>query len=314
MATSSVSSHQSLSPSPQESPDLSTPATTCDDVEIFSSSSNVAPQHAFPLAEYIPLGCLRGTLSSKIDRSEWEEVHQIGLISPFFALAELESLLAKLLEAQWVRISAGSPFGFIVLRLYVLPDDLGHSTIDRSSKSLRLGLLKLVEAVDVSMKTWKGRPRETCKFDLWASGVNHSLFWLFNTLPSPSPTPSRIPDRFSRLPAEELLEPDPCIPGLTAKLFRYQARSVAAMIEREAAPRQIVDPKFERRTTPDGRIYYYSPREILFRRIPTYYECNRGGILAETMGYGKTLICLALILATKHHMYVEYLTSCRLLS
>jgi hypothetical protein len=305
MAHSSASSHQSISPSPVDSPNLSTPATTCDDAEIFSSSSSVIPKHAFPLTEYIPVGCLLGSPTSKIDRSEWEEIHQINFISPFLALAESEPLLAKLLEAEWIRILAGSPSGFIVLRIHVLPDDLGHSAIDRSSKSLRLALARLIESLDVSEKTWKGRPGESCKFDLWASGVNHSLFWLFNTLPSPSPVPFRIQDRFSRLPAEELLEADPCIPGLTAKLFRYQARSVAAMIEREAAPQQNVDPRFEPRTTPKGQNYYYSPRDMLFRQRPVYYECNRGGILAETMGYGKTVICLALILATKYHLYVH---------
>ena len=39
----------------------------------------------------------------------------------------------------------------------------------------------------------------------------------------------------------------------------------------------------------------------MFLRHARYYEACKGGILAETMGLGKTVMCLALILATKDH-------------
>jgi hypothetical protein len=270
-------------------PNFSTPATTCDDAGVPASKPTAGLDHTFPLTEYIPLGCLLGPNTFRTERSQWEEVSQTGIVSEVLALRNLEPLLAKLLEAQWIRMLVGSPLGFLVLRVYVLPDDIGNSTIDRGSKSLRLALTTLVEALDVSKRTWSGRPKAPRKFDLWATGVNHSLFWLFNTLPSPSPSPEKISDRYSRLPAEELLEQDPYIPGLTAKLFRYQTRSVAAMIERESAPQQKLDPRFERRSTPEGISYFYNPRDMIFRRKPVYYECSRGGILAETMGVGSVL-------------------------
>jgi hypothetical protein len=53
---------------------------------------------------------------------------------------------------------------------------------------------------------------------------------------------------------------------------------------------------------PGGSAYYYSPRDIAFFKEPPMYESIRGGILAETMGLGKTIICLAVILATRHHL------------
>jgi hypothetical protein len=304
MESSSASSKRTPSSSSVDSPGHLTPTTCYDELSAF----HLAPNHAFPLYDYIPLGCLTGSHGAptlKRGSAEWEEIHQANLISALPDFSDLASLLGHLLEAQWIRLLVGSPSGVFVLRVYVLPEDLGHITIDRSSKALRLALSKVVEMLDISKTAWKGRPQQHRDFELWATTVDHSLFYLFNTLPSPSPVPGRISNRFSRLAAEELLEQDTCIPGLTAKLFRYQARSAAAMIEREATPQQNLDPRFEPRTAPDGRPYYYNPREMLIRRDPVYYECNRGGILAETMGVGKTLICLALILATKYHLYVK---------
>ena len=75
------------------------------------------------------------------------------------------------------------------------------------------------------------------------------------------------------------------------------------MLQRESISSSLaLDPRLERRTAPDGSTFYYGPRDLLFLRHPRYYEPCRGGILAETMGLGKTVIMLSLILATKSHV------------
>jgi SNF2 family DNA or RNA helicase len=63
-----------------------------------------------------------------------------------------------------------------------------------------------------------------------------------------------------------------------------------------------LDPRLEVRTSPNGKSFYFGARDGSALLEPQYYEANRGGILAETMGYGKTIICLAVILTTKGHL------------
>lgn len=74
------------------------------------------------------------------------------------------------------------------------------------------------------------------------------------------------------------------------------------MLQRETAPELHLDPRLEVRTSPDGKQFFFGGRDGSFLHEPIYYEANRGGILAETMGLGKTIISLAVILTTKGHL------------
>ncbi|KAJ9649307.1 hypothetical protein H2199_000082 [Coniosporium tulheliwenetii] len=158
-------------------------------------------------------------------------------------------------------------------------------------------------SINVSPQAWSDPDcsQEQQHFDRWATADKQSLFYMFNTLPSPSPQPERIRDKYSRLAVEELLDSASWVPGLKTALYPYQARSAALMVQRETAPELQLDPRLELRHAPDGQPFYYGARAGLFLKNPRYYEANKGGILAETMGLGKTLICLAVILATKGH-------------
>jgi hypothetical protein len=283
---SSVSTPDVSPSSPIDSPFALTPATSCNEGTILQNRPKAARDYIYPLDEYLPLGCLHGAHKIEIDPSDWAEIHEIEFVAELLPSEQLEGLLQRLLAAQWIRVTAGAPSGLLIIRIYALPEDLGHATIDRGSKSLRSALSKLVAELDVSRRSWKGRPRKHRTFDMWATPLPHSLFWIFNTLSSPNPSAARISNRFFRLPVNQLLDEDPYIPGLKAKLFPYQARSVAAMIQRETSPEKVLDPRFERRVSPDGKEYFYSPRDMVFRRQPIYYEGSRGGILAETMGVG----------------------------
>ncbi|KAL8890412.1 MAG: hypothetical protein Q9215_002441 [Flavoplaca cf. flavocitrina] len=73
------------------------------------------------------------------------------------------------------------------------------------------------------------------------------------------------------------------------------------MIKREAEPIQALDPRLEEIDCPVGGKSFYDGTTGLLFRHPRHYDEARGGILAETMGLGKTLICLAVVLATKGH-------------
>ncbi|KAI9882034.1 MAG: hypothetical protein M1823_006229 [Watsoniomyces obsoletus] len=91
------------------------------------------------------------------------------------------------------------------------------------------------------------------------------------------------------------------LPGLKTTLYEYQKRSAMAMILQEEDPKLLLDPRLEKRVKSDGTVDYFdSVTQEITKEPREYYACQ-GGILAESMGLGKTLICLAVILATKSH-------------
>ncbi|OCL06148.1 hypothetical protein AOQ84DRAFT_390389 [Glonium stellatum] len=275
------------------------------------------------ISNYISLGCLwfanvfEGYDSPRALDSErnWIEVLYPSLTE------ELQSALGvdatKLLHAGWIRMflyrpQVSSTSNGSIFRIFLLPHDVGRRFIDRRSKALKAALQELLKRIDVSPETWSGcyvQGKEQI-FDQWASAEEFSLFYLFNKLPSPDPSPENIRNRYTRRAVRELLDSvfsvasyasEP-LRGLKTRLYPYQARSAALMIQREASPQLQLDPRLEARRSPDSQEFYYGARDGSFVQKPRYYESNRGGILSETMGLGKTVICLAVILATRFHL------------
>jgi hypothetical protein len=278
----------------------------------------------FPdIERYIALGCLRFDQSLPIltasspTVSPWTELLHSDL--PDEVKLMLGNDVAILLDALWIRLflhclDAPSNSSSSLIRVYLLPEDWGRRFIDRRSQKMRLKLRELLHRIDVSTHAWSGDHSEANiqKFDPWAKAENSSLFYLFNKLQSPNPAPERIKNRYTRRAVEELLDSVAQVPldnlehqpfsGLKTKLYPYQARSASIMIQREAAPELQLDPRLEIRQSPNGQTYMFGARDGSFLHEPQFYETNRGGILAETMGLGKTIICLAVILATQGHM------------
>ncbi|KAH5144935.1 hypothetical protein HBH70_056420 [Parastagonospora nodorum] len=279
-----------------------------------STTSNLAG-----LDHYIALGCLffNDAIPSKsspnLERS-WAEM--IGLPDEVKSIIGNEA--SRLLDARWIRLflhhpSHGTQSLHSILRVYLLPEDWNRRFIDRNSKSLKTALRQLLFRIDTSPGAWAGDRREADirHFDPLATAENFSLYYLFNKLPSPAPDPASIKCRYTRKAVRELLASaassldEECgeqpLAGLRTILYPYQARSASLMLQREAAPQLQLDPRLEVRTSPDGKMFYFGARDGSALLEPRYYEANRGGILAETMGLGKTLISLAVILTTKGH-------------
>ncbi|KAI3331955.1 hypothetical protein HD806DRAFT_175594 [Xylariaceae sp. AK1471] len=189
------------------------------------------------------------------------------------------------------------------VRVYVLPHDVNRSTQTSRSELTRLMSI-LLRRIEYSHECWQGRdsyvpqtqpthdnvPTVSRKFD-------RSLLTLFNQVPSPSPRPEIVSDPDLRWAMQCLLEGQ--IPGLTTTLYPYQGRSAALMLQRELEPGRVIDPRFRPVLDQAGQPWYYDDISGLFLKEPRFYDGVRGGILAEEMGTGKTLICLALILSTK---------------
>ncbi|KAL8762182.1 MAG: hypothetical protein Q9184_001779 [Pyrenodesmia sp. 2 TL-2023] len=193
------------------------------------------------------------------------------------------------------------------VRVYVLPADVGGRYVERSDKDWD-HLKKVMKYLDGSREAWEGtvplkRPEDGASprvHEGRAEGQD-SLFYIFNTLPSPSPSPFAVCCPFSSNAVASLLDNTGRVHGLRTELYAYQKRSAAMMVQREAQPVRALDPRLEEIDSPTSGKFYLDHTSGVVLRFPRYYEEAKGGILAETMGLGKTLICLAAILATKGH-------------
>ncbi|THC88792.1 hypothetical protein EYZ11_011759 [Aspergillus tanneri] len=197
-----------------------------------------------------------------------------------------------------------------------MPDDKGRKFIPRLSASLRRALKVIVSRVDRSPQAWSGwLPSDwNANKGTTDDAKDESLWYIFNTLQDPEPQVKNMRDPYTRKAMQELLSvvdsidndenteigQQDCtgILGLKTPLYPYQRRSAAMMVQREAQPAKMLDPRLQICTSPTGQEYYYDKEEgTIFHEKKLYSEAC-GGILAETMGCGKTLICLAVILAT----------------
>jgi hypothetical protein len=276
------------------------------------------------ITNFIPVGCLRVLREeSGIKLAEWNscgvwqafphkkdiDYNRGGpylkkeLQSDFFNSLVLKPYVS-LHNAGWVRLEFKSnDFSCGQIRVYILPDDVGRGLVTRDEPSLRKALKGLLANLDIFSRTWEGDWHIGSPFfhvDPSQDNVSNkepSLFEIFNTLPSPKPTPELVPDASIRYAMNSLLASD--VSGLLTPLHNYQRRSAALMLQREAHPGQIIDPRLTLEFDQKGASWFCDLESGLCFRDPQTFEGVRGGICAETMGLGKTLICLALILATR---------------
>jgi hypothetical protein len=74
------------------------------------------------------------------------------------------------------------------------------------------------------------------------------------------------------------------IEGMRSKLYHYQRRSVAAMIQKETQPVDIPDPLFMPIPGNDGSEFYLQPSTMEILQERPMVQQNRGGVLCEELG------------------------------
>ncbi|MCJ1381762.1 hypothetical protein MMC17_004873 [Xylographa soralifera] len=254
--------------------------------------------------KYLPLGSI--TFVSAVPDQQLPE-QWLETVWPPNALPEGHPIfipLGRLLKISLIRILYRKNQTFknlATIRVYVLPDDCALGELPKTLRKHRQELRTVIDLVDVTEDAWYGKlgtdtVRQGYKPKLMD---DDSLFYIFNTLKSPCPDPVMVTSAVARDIMGGLLEGVPLIPGLKTKLYPYQERSAAMMIQREVKPARMLDPRLETITNPVGTNFYYDREACALLSERREYEEAAGGILAETMGYGKTLICLAVILQTK---------------
>ncbi|KAH7375950.1 SNF2 family N-terminal domain-containing protein [Plectosphaerella cucumerina] len=215
--------------------------------------------------------------------------------------------LHRLFDEQWIKLeylTVQHDTPYTVLRVYMLPDDIARGIIARDTQSLRQNRKKVLQTLDYSPDAWAGNlglPPKTFPepFKTVEDDNEHtpSLLELFNTIDAPDPNPDDATDNTLRFIMQNVLEGE--IEGVTTMLYPYQRRSVAAMAKREVQPGRFLDPRLFHVKDQNGKDWFFDPKAGAVLREPRQYDGVRGGILAEQMGAGKTLMCLSLILATR---------------
>ncbi|KAH8146435.1 uncharacterized protein LAJ45_09628 [Morchella importuna] len=226
-----------------------------------------------------------------------------------FPKQSIQAKMIALVEAGWLRCTyqmIPNTQSSARVRIYVLPDDLGRTYIKREDTTLRKCLRTVVSATDDSKQKWKMSESPDCERQEIEETA--SLFYMFNKLKSPAPDPGSfwIKDENTKELINDVLTRD--LPGVKTTLYRHQKRTVAMMLQKELAPEQTMDPRLTSVHGPDEGVYFHDFETTELFQDPRYFEDVKGGILAEEMGTGagttrkpfcKTLVCLALILATK---------------
>jgi hypothetical protein len=188
-----------------------------------------------------------------------------------------------------------------VARIYILPEDVDRAS-RASPKPFRKVVKWLIAELDTSLDAWEGRgssPAPPKRYGVSKEAQEESLFYIFNTLESPRLQPDwwlKV-DRHVYQAMDDILNDN--ILGLTTKLYPYQKNSVSYMLQREARPAMSQDPRKVEYTDVTEKFFYMDIIDAIVTKDPHLYVEPRGGILAETMGYGKTLATLALVLATR---------------
>lgn len=170
----------------------------------------------------------------------------------------------------------------VTLRVYMLPDDVGRRFVDRGNYVSRGCFKKLMLLLNPSFESWEGRNDSTrpLQEEVEDQPYLESLFYLFNTLPSPSPRIELVSCPTAKGAMSSLLDLK-IMPGLKNALYPYQKRSAAEMIRRETAPLLKLDPRFQAMEGPTGRHFYYDSETGILLHDREEYEEVRGGILAE---------------------------------
>ncbi|KAF8205525.1 P-loop containing nucleoside triphosphate hydrolase protein [Mycena galopus ATCC 62051] len=188
----------------------------------------------------------------------------------------------------------------LLIRTYLIPYDLpgvqGRLRVRRDEivAPARRCLAGLLPKISRDPECWAGRSlRDTIPLVVPST----TLSGLYEDLPSPhgaasTPVAKRLLD-FS----DELGNLD-----LRSTLYRYQRRSIAAMIQKEMDLTDDPDPLFLPVAGMNNKPFFLQPgtMEVLLER-PLVAPC-RGGILCEELGTGKTVMILGLILSTIHQL------------
>jgi hypothetical protein len=189
--------------------------------------------------------------------------------------------LAFLEKHHWIRTNHHNNSGNI--QILVLPQDVQrasiHSPSDKVRSKLKSKLKGIMARIDNSDEAWHGSSdaRSTNPAMGLDCAEDESLWYIFNTLQNPGPLSHDMQDPHAKQAMEALLgESDP-VQGLKTKLYPYQQRSAATMVQREAQPAMVLDSRLQSLCGPNGSEFYYDKMDGTLLKEKRLYSEACGG-------------------------------------
>ncbi|GAA5970910.1 hypothetical protein JCM11641_004505 [Rhodosporidiobolus odoratus] len=199
----------------------------------------------------------------------------------------------------------------VIVRVYVIPQDLPEMSDPAYVKdALRrpgvAAIFQLLNSIRASKEEWEGVLQERAVPSFLEEPDTRTLLEVYRDIESPSHDEAFI----------DKLEATPDIQdrlrwaltdgaeGLTTDMFPYQRATLAKMLARELAPQLVSLPAYiplrDLLHPPQNVVVSLSSGSV--RSKPEQVLEPKGGILAEDMGVGKTLITLSLVLSTLNEL------------
>lgn len=169
------------------------------------------------------------------------------------------------------------------------------------------------DVVNFHLQRWKSNNGYEKPVDIGdgaSASVAARLQMLYDSVDSPDLSQYRSPNntKTSRVPSSQATlraliggSKSNTIQGVKADIYPFQINSIAKMFEKEISDNKAVMPNLMELCSADStKTFYFDTLNYGFYLTPEVFSLPRGGILAENMGLGKTLICLCLVCLTKY--------------
>ncbi|KAJ5635764.1 uncharacterized protein N7484_009077 [Penicillium longicatenatum] len=165
------------------------------------------------------------------------------------------------------------------LRIWINTDVTGRRHSQRFISKLRNAVKQIMANIDRSPEAWTGqRAAKISDADISNGTEDESLWYIFNTLENPNPDVEAMKDPWAQGAMEDLLSATDFLAyGVKTPLYPYQCRSAATMVQREAQPAQMLDPRLQPCRTPTGVEYYYDKEDGIIVREKSMYSEACGG-------------------------------------
>ncbi|GAA5861885.1 hypothetical protein JCM3774_001339 [Rhodotorula dairenensis] len=214
----------------------------------------------------------------------------------------LVDLLVANTASRTISATARATGSDVIVRIYLIPQDLPELLASgRRRKTVGATVMNLLGRIRVSESEWAGEvAADDNRSSFLEEPDTRSLLEVYRDIESPSHDPAfahqlDAPEAVRTRIAETLAE-DPI--GISTPLFPYQLATLAKMLSREIAPQDVPLPTYIARTSVVDRQQVFVSTDGHITLEPRSAREPRGGILAEDMGVGKTLIILALVAST----------------
>ncbi|ODV88668.1 hypothetical protein CANCADRAFT_3315 [Tortispora caseinolytica NRRL Y-17796] len=245
------------------------------------------------LMHVIPIAVIALSVGAFVDTSGLQTADWTPLDASLLNAHPLKALIQ--LQCAYATAKPAADLHHIFVRVYA-PVAASTAAADNPPNKVLVQYWQHIYAIALPDECWNN-PLPAVVADAARTPHPLSLVDLYNGLPSSRPL--NVTNPYAQYLIDQIGD---SIAGVRTSLYIYQRESVARMIELEMDQDRVRSPLLERFRGPLGKVYYRNRANwhLVFEQPPTVAS-PRGGILAEDMGLGKTLICLTLVVLTKNH-------------